>query len=185
MARLAKEKNIGFLLESLAFRKRQGHQDFRIVLVGEGPQEEQLRKQALDLDLEEEVIFAGKVPNTEVKNYCAAADLFLFASTTETQGIVSLEALAAGTPVLAVDATGTRDIVENGVNGFMTEESVPAFAERLERMLTDGNLKALRKGAVSTAGIYREEEIAARAVACYQDAIQAKQEVRQGLLYLS
>lgn len=98
---------------------------------------------------------------------------------------MSLEALAAGTPVLAVDATGTRDIVENGVNGFMTEESSFAFAKRLEQMLTDGSLKRLEEGAVRTAAAYREEEIAARAVACYQDAIQVKQEVRQGLLYLS
>lgn len=176
VARLAKEKNLNFLLESLSLRKRQGKADFKLVLVGEGPERENLQKHARQLDLEEEIIFAGKVPNCEVKNYCAAADLFLFSSTSETQGIVSLEAMAAGTPVLAVDATGTRDIVENGKNGYLVNESAADFAQKLDQILGGGmsEMLCLRAGAKVTAQDYSEEAVAAVAAACYQAAIELR-----------
>ena len=79
VARLAKEKNLEFLFRALAERKRQkGGSDFRLVLVGDGPEEKQLRKLAAGLDLEQEIYYAGRVPNEEIKNYCRASDLFLF-----------------------------------------------------------------------------------------------------------
>lgn len=176
VARLAKEKNLEFLMESLSLRKKQGKSDFRLMLVGEGPEELHLKKYARQLDLEGEIYFAGKVPNDEIKNYCAAADCFLFASTTETQGIVSLEAMAAGTPVLAVDATGTRDIVKDGINGYLTEESVIAFAEKLEWVLqrSAAEMEILKQGARSTAFGYSEEETAVRAVSCYRAAMELR-----------
>lgn len=176
VARLAKEKNLEFLLESLSMRKRSGNADFKLALVGEGPEGESLKKYAKRLDLEEEIIFVGKIPNCEVKNYCAAADLFLFASTSETQGIVSLEAMAAGTPVLAVDATGTRDIVADGKNGYLVKESVEEFAEKLERILQGGltEMLCLRAGAKATARAYSEDAVAARAVSCYRAAMELR-----------
>lgn len=176
VARLAKEKNLGFLLESLALRKKQGNADFKLVLAGDGPEGEKLKAYAEELDLKEEIIFAGKVPNREVKNYCAAADLFLFSSTSETQGIVSLEAMAAGTPVLAVDATGTRDIVKNGTNGYLVQESVSDFAEKLDQVLKGGleEMLCLRAGAKATARAYSEDAVAAEAVLSYRSAIELR-----------
>lgn len=173
VARLAKEKNLEFLLESLWLRKQRGKADFRLVLVGEGPQGEQLKKYVRQLGMEEEIIFAGRVPNWEVKNYCAAADLFLFSSTSETQGIVSLEAMAAGTPVLGVDATGTRDIVEDGKNGYLVRESATDFADKLEQILRGGltEMLCLRAGAKATARAYSEDAVAAGALSCYRNAI--------------
>lgn len=174
VARLAKEKNLEFLLDSLAAYKRSGKADFKLALVGEGPQEGHLRKYAVKLGLEKEIVFVGKVQNCEVKNYCAAADLFLFSSTSETQGIVSLEAMAAGTPVLAVDATGTRDIVKNGINGWMTEESVDAFSQKLAWLLEDGadRITALRQGAKRTVECYSEYAVAMHAASCYREAME-------------
>lgn len=176
VARLAKEKNLEFLMESLSLRKRQGNADFKLVLVGEGPEGENLKKYAKRLDMEKEIIFAGKVPNREVKNYCAAADLFLFSSTSETQGIVSLEAMAAGTPVLAVDATGTGDIVMNGKNGYLVKESVVDFAEKLDQILKGGleEMLCLRAGAKATARAYGEDAIAAEAILCYRSAVELR-----------
>lgn len=176
VARLAKEKNLEFLMESLSVRKKQGKADFRLVLVGEGPEGENLKKYAKRLGLEEEIVFAGKVANREVKNYCAAADLFLFASTSETQGIVSLEAMAAGTPVLAVDATGTRDIVVDGKNGYLVRESVADFSEKLDRILQGGltEMLCLRAAAKATARSYSEDAVAAKAVSCYRAAAELR-----------
>lgn len=125
------------------------------------------------------MVFAGKVPNCEIKNYCAAADLFLFASTTETQGIVSLEAMAAGTPVLGVYATGTKDIVVNGKNGYMTEECAGKFAAQLDALLGGGQIRRLKAGALETAKAYSAKEIAGRALSCYSAAVYIRWEKEQ------
>ncbi|MCG2786602.1 MAG: glycosyltransferase [Anaerolineae bacterium] len=67
--------------------------------------------------------------------YLKAADLFGFASTTETQGLVTMEALAAGLPVVAVDASGTRDILTDGEQGFLVPNSADALAASINRLL--------------------------------------------------
>lgn len=171
VARLAKEKNLEFLFRVLAERKRVKREaDFRYVLVGEGPMEKHLRKLAVRLNLENEICFAGRVPNEEIKNYCRASDLFLFSSLSETQGIVLLEAMAAGTPVAAVRATGVSDIVVDGVNGFMTDASETAFGKTLDAMLQSPR-GHLREGALDTAHMYQNQDIARRAAGYYKTAI--------------
>lgn len=173
VARLAKEKNLEFLFRVLAARKKaEKESDFRFVLVGEGPEEKHLRKLAVRLDLQEEIHFAGRVPNEEIRNYCCASDLFLFSSLSETQGIVLLEAMAAGTPVLAVRATGVSDIVVGGVNGFMTDMSETEFGETLDFLLQNPR-GYLEKGARYTAHKYQGEDIARRAADYYKAAIAA------------
>lgn len=175
IARLAKEKNISFLFRALARRKAAGKADFKFVLIGEGTEQKELEKLAGELDLKEEIIFAGKVPNNEVKNYCRASDLFLFASLSETQGIVLLEAMSAERPVLAVRATGVCDIVQNGRNGFMTSESETEFANCLERLLEKPR-GCLEKGALATAEEYKMSKIAELAVFYYKQAIENRKQ---------
>ena len=75
------------------------------------------------------VVFIGCIKNEELPSYYQACDLFLFASKTETQGIVILESMAAGTPVLALRATGVSDIVEDGINGYNLSENMDIFAD--------------------------------------------------------
>ncbi len=171
-ARLAKEKNIDFLLESLALYRHSTKTDFVLALIGEGPLEKHLRRRVEELGLDAQVRFAGRVENREIVNYCAAADFFLFPSTSETQGIVSLEAMAAGTPVLAVRATGTEDIVIDGKNGYMVEEDAAVFANKLaDLMEREEMLVSLRDGALQTAREYGAARIAVRALDCYRGAI--------------
>lgn len=175
VARLAKEKNLEFLFRVLANRKKaQGESDFRWILVGEGPKEKHLRKLAARLDLEKEIHFAGRIPNEQIKNYCCASDLFLFSSLSETQGIVLLEAMAAGTPVLAVQATGVSDLVVNGENGFMTELSETEFGETLDQVLKSPR-RHLEQGALDTAQKYQMQDIARCAAEYYTEAIAAHQ----------
>lgn len=180
VARLAREKNITFLLRSIKLRKEKRGGDFKLLLIGEGPYRAHLEKLVKELDLQEEVIFTGCVPNREIKNYCRASDLFLFASESETQGIVLLEAMAAGTPVLALQATGTEDIVINGVNGYMTGPSETEFEEKLMDILEKKELEILRNGSLTTAGEYRCEEIGKRAVEIYKEALQERREKAEG-----
>ena len=171
VARLAKEKNLEFLLRSMKILKERRGGDFRLTLIGEGPEEKELKKLVKKLGLGDEILFAGKAPNQEIKNYCRASDAFLFTSLSETQGIVLLESMAAGTPVIAVKATGVRDVVVNGKNGYMTEASETEFAEKIMDVLEKKELEILSRGARQTADEYRGSEIAKRALAAYAEAI--------------
>ena len=112
------------------------------------------------LGIRDMVTFAGNIPNEEVRDYLAAADLFLFASTSETQGIVLAEAFAAGTPVVAVRAVGTDDIIENGVNGFLTEEREEEWAARVAEILLGSRWEQMREAARSAAENYRSSRLA-------------------------
>lgn len=170
-ARLAKEKNLDFLFRALARHKVRRGSNFRLAVVGEGPYKKQLLRLVKELELTEEIVFVGKVPNKQIKNYCKAADLFLFTSLSETQGIVLLEAMATATPVLAVNASGVRDIVANGINGYMTSLSEAEYENRLD-MLLGQDRTYLERGALKTARKYEMREIARRA-AIYYNRIQS------------
>jgi glycosyltransferase involved in cell wall biosynthesis len=116
--------------------------------------------------------FVGKVPFDEVPRYLKAADLFCFASVTETQGLVTMEAMAAGLPVVAVDATGTSDIVDNGVDGLLTANDSQALAEAIERVLADEDLRQrLRQAGTDKIKRFDMKVLAERLVEVYQQAI--------------
>ena len=181
VARLAKEKNLEFLLESLALYKQKAGPCFKLLLIGKGPYREKLCRRIGELALTEEIILTGEVRNEDMKEYCAASDLFLFSSRSETQGIVLLEAMGVGTPVLALRATGTDDIVINGVNGYMTQVSgdsprdriqdARVFADKAMAILSGKELETLKQGAKETANKYDCQEIAERASSYYREVI--------------
>ncbi len=174
VSRMAQEKNIAFLLESLAVFKERFGKPFRMIMVGDGPDKASYEQMARRLGLEREICFAGKIPNGEIPPYYAAADVFLFASKTETQGIVLLEAFAGSTPVAAVDASGVRDLVKNGSNGILVKEDKYDFAEKLTALLNSEELKGrMSENARQAALAYREEAVALRAARYYNSVINA------------
>lgn len=179
VARLAKEKNLEFLLRCMKGYKDACGSNFRLALIGDGPQRKELEKKAAVFGMKEEVVFVGRVPNQEIKNYCHASDLFLFPSLSETQGIVLLESMAAGTPVIALKATGTKDVVVNGINGYMTEVSEMDFVFKLMDILEKKEIDILRQGAFETARKYSCERIAHDAEATYMQAIWNRREKDQ------
>lgn len=172
VSRLAAEKNLVFQMQGLAhlgrLLKKRG-KTFRHLFIGDGPAKESLVRMAEELGLSEHVIFVGNVENHEMKNYQAACDAFLFTSKSETQGIVLLEAMAAGNPVVALDASGVRDIVANGENGFLTGGDAADWAGRVAELVTNEALQQqMRANAVRTAMQYTEDEIARRAEQYYK-----------------
>ncbi len=172
VSRMAQEKNVDFLLESLALAKEYYKKPFRMLMVGDGPDREALERKCVKLGLEAYVTFTGTIPNDKIAPYFKAADLFLFASKTETQGIVILEAFAGKTPVLAVRATGVEDLVEDGRNGFLTLEEPHVFAAQLVSVLEGAyDRQALEENAAQTAESYREEAVAMKAVCYYNNVI--------------
>lgn len=172
VSRMAQEKNVEFLLESLALFKQRSGKPFRMLMVGDGPDREAYEQMAAHLGLEKEVCFVGKIPNQEIAPYFAAADAFLFASKTETQGIVILEAFAGKAPVVAVEASGVKDLVKSGFNGILTEENREQFAGELCSLLENTLLrKRMAEYAGQTALAYREEAVALQAVHYYNSVI--------------
>lgn len=184
VSRLAEEKNLDFQLEALVQLKEllgaQGKR-FRHLIIGEGPKRKELAGRICELGLKENVILLGNVSNTEIKNFQAASDLFLFTSKSETQGIVLLEAMAVGNPVIAVDASGVRDIVKDGVNGYLTREDAGEFAAQTAAVLSENaKYQKLCEGAGRMAESYREERVA-KAAELYYVSTRARtlQEVRK------
>lgn len=137
VGRVAHEKNIGFLLDALVHAVRR-RPDLLLVVAGEGPALPHLRQQAGAHGLDENVRFVGYLDRaTELPDCYAAADVFAFASKTETQGLVLLEAMAAGLPVYALARMGTRDIVEPGRGAIAAPDTPVEFGHGLAALLSD------------------------------------------------
>ncbi|MFA5871850.1 MAG: glycosyltransferase [Parcubacteria group bacterium] len=140
VSRLAKEKNLGLLLK--AFRKLSLKIDtVKLMLVGGGHAADSLKKIAAELGVSRKTIFPGLIDLDEIQDYYLAGDIFAYSSMTETQGMIVAEAMAAGLPVVAVDATGSRDVVIDGKTGYLTENSVSDFSKKIEDLIEDGELR--------------------------------------------
>ena len=136
VGRIAHEKNIGFLLQAMthALPRRRG---LLLIVAGEGPALPSLKRQVEDLGLQDHVRFVGYLDRQEELPDCyAAANLFVFASRTETQGLVLLEAMAAGVPVIALAEMGTVDILSPGRGSFSPPADPHAFGEALGHFLS-------------------------------------------------
>ncbi|MBK8901985.1 MAG: glycosyltransferase [Anaerolineaceae bacterium] len=174
LGRLAKEKNWETLITAVS-PVIQKHPHVRLVILGEGEERDGLEALAKELGIAERVNLIGTVPFDAVPNYLKAADLFCFASVTETQGLVTLEAMAAGLPVVAVDATGTSDAVRDGVEGLLTPNESDALAAALNRLLDDEALRhKMAEAAVQKAHEFDLQKLARRLVHVYREAAEAR-----------
>lgn len=176
VSRLEEEKNPKFLLRGIARLKERMEESFRLLYIGEGSMREELEKMAAELGIAEEVIFAGNIENTEIKHYLNASELFLFASKSETQGIVLAEAFAAGCPVVAVKATGVEDIVISGTNGYMTEEDIEQWTGKVLAALEEDQYKRLKQQAEITASGFRSSGLAVYEELLYAQCISKREE---------
>ena len=178
IGRLAMEKNWETLLRAAAI-VYPDNPDLRIVLIGDGPDKDQLQELAIKLGIGDRVFFTGKVPFSEIPAYLKAANLFGFASTTETQGLVTMEAMAAGLPVVAVDASGTRDIVDHGEQGMLVENNSNALADAINQLLNSPEqMQRFRENALEKAKSFAMENLAEKMIDVYRQAIQDKKEDR-------
>jgi len=134
VGRLGSEKNWLLLVKAFALVFKQ-HPDARLAIIGDGPEKKPLRKLCKELNITEQVEFLGKLPFDLIPATLKAADMFAFASTTETQGLVTLEAMAAGLPIVAVDAIGTRDVVDHEKDGFLAGNDPVELANAMNHLL--------------------------------------------------
>jgi glycosyltransferase involved in cell wall biosynthesis len=168
LGRVAHEKNIDFLIRMLvALRARVP--DVLLVIAGEGPAEAHCRARVAALGLGEHVLFVGYLDRRGGLADCyRAADVFVFASRTETQGLVLLEAMAQGTPVVSTAVMGTVDVLAGAEGAIVVPEEETAFAAAVEMVLADPTRRAeLGERARQDARRWSSRAMAERLVSLY------------------
>lgn len=176
VGRLAPEKNLGYLAEAVARCLKQ-HDEVRFVLVGDGPSREEIRKDFEARELGSRLIAPGARTGPDLADAYAAMDLFAFSSTSETQGMVLAEAMAAQTPVVALDASGSREVVRDGENGRLlcADASPEDFARALAGLLENpASLDRARTQALETAQGFSRENCAERLESLYSRVLRNK-----------
>jgi glycosyltransferase involved in cell wall biosynthesis len=176
VGRLAPEKNIEFLAEAAAaFLK--ANREARFLVVGSGPSEKVIRKVFSRETLGDRLHFTGTLNYPVLASAYKAMDVFAFASLTETQGMVLTEAMACGVPVVALDASGVREVVADERNGkLLAGQSVESFSAALHWVasLSAERRRELSRGARETARTYSMEKSADTALAFYEVLVQRK-----------
>ncbi|MFP4453279.1 MAG: glycosyltransferase, partial [Desulfobacterales bacterium] len=158
VSRLSNEKNIDFMIDAINNLRKQTEVKFRFLMIGQGHQRDRLQQRIESLGLEENFILVGGVPPEDMPKWYHLGDVFLFASKSETQGMVILEAMAAGLPVVAVRSSGIDDVVRNGFNGFKTPEKQDQWCKKARQLLEDESLrKKMSENALKFAGDYSVE----------------------------
>ncbi len=175
--RVGFEKGIDLLIRALPHIHSQVP-SARLAIVGQGPAESALKKLVAELDVEPFVLFAGYKPHAEMADVYAAADLFLFSSQTESQGLVTIEAMAAGKPVVAVRGPGTLDLLRDETGGLLCPPDPLAFAAQTVRLLQDPNLYTLKSAqARQRAEDFSSTTMARRMLEIYQSLYETKQKI--------
>jgi UDP-glucose:(heptosyl)LPS alpha-1,3-glucosyltransferase len=164
-------KGLDHLLRGLG-RLRAGSPEkrFRLLVVGRGD-EKSYRGMARDLGLGDAVVFAGAVAREKLPEFYLAGDLYAMLSRFDTFGMVVLEAMAAGLPVLISGSVGARDIVREGENGFVVESPADpeAIAERVGAMLHGDTRERMGREALKTAGENSWDRTVARVLTVYEE----------------
>jgi glycosyltransferase involved in cell wall biosynthesis len=174
VGRLAPEKNWDTLFRAFA-KAHEKHPKIRLVLIGDGNARQSLEALSSEFGIADRVTFTGALPFEEIPRYLKAADAFVFASVTETQGLVTIEAMAAGLPVVAVDGPGTRDIVEHSKQGFLVENDADALAKGINKLLSDSQrVKRFSNNALKKAKTFDVNELGKQMISVYEQAIQDK-----------
>jgi 1,2-diacylglycerol 3-alpha-glucosyltransferase len=172
VGRVAHEKNIDFLLVAFA-ELRRTRPEVMFAIAGEGPALHHLQSQVARLGLSAQVFFIGYLERErELANCYAAADVFVFASRTETQGLVLLEAMAQGRPVVSTAHLGTTSILQAGCGARVAPERPEAFAQAIADILEDP-LRAARlsEQAHRYAQTWASSRMASKLADLYQDLL--------------
>jgi len=176
VGRLAPEKNGLFLADALAAFIREDPETRRALIVGSGPSKDEMQTRFEKQGVAEQAVFTGSLTGQALADAYKAMDVFAFASKSETQGMVIAEAMAAGNPVVALDAPGAREMVKDRHNGrLVMQENAVSFTAALNWVAEQpGRVqKTLRKHAVESGQSVSAERSAERVLAIYKQAIQA------------
>jgi glycosyltransferase involved in cell wall biosynthesis len=174
VGRLAAEKNLAFLADALA-KFAAADARAHVLIVGDGPEAPQIRARFAERGLGARLHLVGVLQGEPLAAAYRAMDVFAFASKSETQGLVLAEAIAAGVPVVAIDAPGAREVVRDRINGrLLCSETLDDFLAALAWVV--GTRETLRAGALRTAGEFSIDRTGERTLALYQDLVENSHE---------
>ncbi|BES72718.1 hypothetical protein RE428_37360 [Marinobacter nanhaiticus D15-8W] len=137
VSRLSTEKNIDFMVEAMELIKARARKPFRFLMIGDGHERERLQRKIDEKGLRDIFVLLGSIPPDDMALYYQLGDTFLYASVSETQGMVILEAMAAHLPVVAVRSSGIDDVVREEYNGFKTPGNRERWSEAVLRLMDD------------------------------------------------
>jgi len=176
LGRVAEEKNMRFLAEAVTlFMKK--NKDVHFLVVGDGDLSKELKVRMRSSGVAYRVHFAGILKGGDKINAYNAMDIFVFASKSETQGLVLAEAMASGVPVIAVDAPGVREVVEDGANGYLlTGEDKKLFSEKLDKFynMNITEREALKNNAKATAEKFDYKKSIQKTLDLYGNVVDAR-----------
>jgi glycosyltransferase involved in cell wall biosynthesis len=172
ISRVAYEKNIDFVLDALT-RVRRTISDVLLVIAGEGPALGHLKRRVAALGLDAHVLFVGYLARADALLDCyRAGDAFVFASRTETQGLVLIEALALGVPVVSTAVMGTAEVLAGAAGALIAPDELDGFAASVVRVLGDPALRArLAAAAPGDAAAWSARAMAERLLELYRSLI--------------
>ncbi len=148
VCRLGYEKNLDMLIRAFSLLVKK-YPKAKLTLVGDGPARSSLVELTKNLGLQDRVSFEGTVERSKLQKYFDTHDFFANASDSELFGCVTAEAMAAGLPIVAVEAQGSQDLVKHRINGFLAKpNSVVDFAKAMDRMM-DRNTNLKKMGTAS------------------------------------
>ncbi|KPU27279.1 hypothetical protein TR13x_05910 [Caloranaerobacter sp. TR13] len=168
VSRLTKEKNLYFLLEGVKYIKDCTNIPFKCIIVGEGPEKGNLLEIIESSNLKDVVYLVGEISPREIYKYYMASDIFVFASQSETQGMVLLEAMAGKCPVVAIRSSGIEDVISNGDNGFKTKADIRNWSEKIIYLMENPDkLKKMSENAYVFSKLFSIEKMAESATKVY------------------
>ena len=170
IGRIGKEKNIEMVIE-IAKSLIKKHKDVKLLLVGDGPDLDYLKKLVSKYKIEKNVVFAGKVPYEETPKYYNISSIFITASHFETQGLTVIEAMSASVPTICIEDESFSDVVY-GLNGYLFANKKEAL-NQIEGLIKDSKLlNHLGKGARKTAEMHSSKYYAEKVMYVYKKAIE-------------
>ena len=174
VGRVAHEKNIEFLLQ-VTRELIASHPEILLVIAGEGPATTSLLHRTSELKINRHVKFVGYLSRKKMLRHCyAAADIFVFASRTETQGLVLLEAMAQGIPVVSTAKLGTKDILVDNKGCLIAEEAVDDFSRKISCLIKNRDKHTeLSHSAKLHAAEYSSTRMAEQIVSLYSDLVKS------------
>ncbi|HEY8569919.1 glycosyltransferase [Microbulbifer sp.] len=173
LGRLAEEKNLDFLSEAVLELMRR-NENIHFLVVGSGPLQQRIQHLFDAQNLAPRLHLTGTLQGEAQRDAYSAMNVFGFSSTSETQGMVLTEAMAAGVPVVALDASGSREVVEDHINGRLVLKHCPReFIAALQWVhdLTPEEYQNLHRAALQTAERFSMENCAATALHHYQSLV--------------
>lgn len=171
VGRLAPEKNLNFLMENV-LRFMDENKEAHFLVAGKGPSENELKQRLESSGLSDRFHFMGALQGQELIDCYHALDIFVFTSKSETQGLVLCEAMAAGVPVVAIDAPGVREVIQDLKNGrLVAHENHEEFQMALSWCMTqsESQLNQIRHNAQETAKAFSMDLCAAKALEVYRE----------------